>query len=62
MHKHQTERLKKIKDFFLNEWTETQIKSFMKNAQWQIPVPYGSKLHIPPIIWVAAQQEPYKKA
>ena len=32
------------------------------NAQWQIPVPNGSKLHIPPANYhLAAQQEPYKK-
>ena len=34
------------------------------SAQWQIPVPYGSKLSIPPTSYPlpAAEQEPYKKA
>ena len=31
--------------------------------KWQIPVPHGSKLHIPPTNYhlLGAQQEPYKK-
>ena len=35
-----------------------------KNAKKQIPVPYGSMLHIPPtnLLLLAARQEPYKKA
>ena len=34
------------------------------NAQQQIPVPYGSMLHIPPtnLLLLAAKQELYKKA
>ena len=34
------------------------------NAQWQMPMLYGSKLHIPPTNYhlLAVQQEPYKKA
>ena len=34
------------------------------NAKQQIPVPYGSMLHIPPtnLLLLAAKQEPYKKA
>ena len=34
------------------------------NAYPQIPVPYGSMLHIPPtnLLLLAAKQEPYKKA
>ena len=41
-----------------------KIKKYYINAYWQIPVPYGSKLHIPPTNYhlLAAQQEPYKKA
>ena len=33
------------------------------NAEWQIPVPYGSKLHIPPTNYhfLYTHQEPYKK-
>ena len=33
-------------------------------AQQQVPVPYGSMLHIPPtnLLLLAAKQEPYKKA
>ena len=33
------------------------------NAKWQIPVSYGSKLHIPSTNYhlLAARQEPYKK-
>ena len=33
------------------------------NAQQQIPVPYGSMLHIPltNLLLLAAKQEPYKK-
>ena len=40
-----------------------KIIFFYINA-WQIPVPYGSKLHILPTSYhlLAAQQEPYKKA
>ena len=43
---------------------QTQYKiKMLYNAYWQIPVPYGSKLHIPPTNYhlLAAQQEPYKK-
>ena len=34
------------------------------NALQQIPVPYGSMLHIPPtnLLLLAAKQKPYKKA
>ena len=34
------------------------------NAKWQIPVPYGSMLHIPPTNFylLAAKQNPYPKA
>ena len=34
------------------------------NAKWQIPVPYGSMLHIPPTNFylLAAKQNPYQKA
>ena len=34
------------------------------NAEQQIPVPYGSMLHIPPtnLLLLAAKQESYKKA
>ena len=34
-----------------------------KNAQHQIPVPYGSMLHIPPtnLLLLAPKQKPYKK-
>ena len=41
----------------------TQLKKHYINA-WQIPVPYGSKLHTPPTNYhlLAARQEPYKKA
>ena len=37
---------------------------FHINAQQQIPVPYGSVLHIPPtnLLLLAAKQEPYTKA
>ena len=47
------------------EWTET-VKKWYKyyvNAQRQIPVLYGSKLHITPTNYhlVAAKQEPYRK-
>ena len=44
--------------------TQHEIKNCYINAPRQIPVPYGSKLHIPPTNYhlLAAQQEPYKKA
>lgn len=34
------------------------------HGSWQIPVPYGRKLHIQPTNYhlIAAQQEPYKTA
>ena len=34
------------------------------NTQWQIPVPYGSMLHILPTNYhfLAAEQQPYQKA
>ena len=33
------------------------------NAYWQIPVPYGRELHLPPISYhlLAAQQESYQE-
>ena len=45
------------------EWTDTILKKCI-NAKWQIPVPYGSMLHIPPTNYdfLAAKQEPYQKA
>ena len=47
-----------------NRQTQYKILKCYINAYWQIPVPYGSKLHIPPTNYhlLAAQQEPYKKA
>ena len=45
-------------------WTETtkiELKNkTILNAQWQTPVPYVSKLYIPPTNYhsLAAQQEP----
>ena len=40
-----------------------KFKKCYINPSWQIPVPYGSKLHIPPANYhlLAAQQEPHKK-
>ena len=46
------------------EWTEAIKKKERKeNAKQQIPVPYGSVLHISPtnLLLLAAKQEPYKK-
>ena len=39
-------------------------KCFYINAYQQIPVPYGSMLHIPPtnLLLLAAKQESYKKS
>ena len=50
---------KKEKD----KWTDLK-KKVITNALWQIPVSYGSMLHIPPTNYyiLAAKQEPYYKA
>ena len=41
----------------------TQELKYYINAKQQIPVPYGSMLHIPPTnLLLAAKQKPYKKA
>ena len=41
-----------------------KIGYYYINAKQQIPVPYGSTLHIPPTncLLLTAKQEPYKKA
>ena len=43
---------------------QKQYKIVYINVQWQIPAPFGSKLHIPPTNYhlLVVQQEPYKKA
>ena len=46
------------------EWTEAIKNKNYINAQQQIPVSYGSMLHIPStnFLLLTAKQEPYKKA
>ena len=41
-----------------------RIFLFYLNAQWPVPVPFGSMLHIPPTNYhlLAAKQEPFQKA
>ena len=45
-------------------WSKIKKKKNYVNSWQQIPVPYGSMLHIPPtnLLLLAAKQEPYKKA
>ena len=54
----------RLKLFFSKEWTETikKIKYYI-TAKQQIPVPYGSILHIPPtnLLLLAAKQELYTR-
>ena len=44
--------------------SNNNFKKKYTNTYEQIPVPYGSVLHIPPtnLLLLAAKQEPYKKA
>ena len=44
-----------------NQW---KIRQYYITAEQQLPVPYGSMLHIPPtnLLLLAAKEEPYKKA
>ena len=47
-----------------NRQKQGKILKYYINAKQQIPVPYGSMLHIPStnLPLLAAKQEPYKKA
>ena len=60
-----TSAIYQVKEKYKKAMDRHNINFFLYiNAQCQMPVPYGSKLHIPSTNYhlLAAQQEPYKKA